>query len=119
MNNEQYTAAEFIRGVTWAPSMQARIEIAGVPYVVGELLADVATDKERKLLNEVFSLVISMARDGDGRAQKLITKMADQFVYKHCPPEPEPEEPSYLKAEERGQFDAQTERLPRWIHLTA
>ncbi len=92
MNNEAFTAAEFVRGVTWAPSMQARIEIAGVPYVVGELLADVATDDEREILNDVFAYVVGMSLEGDERAKKLIKALAEKFAYGACPPEPEPDD---------------------------
>jgi hypothetical protein len=119
MNNEQFTAAEFVRGVTWAPSMQSRVLIGGVPYEVGDMLADIADTSGHDYRDEIFGVLARVARSGDVAAQDLIRRMADTFVWKHCTPEPEPEEALYLKAEERGQFDHQTERLPRWIHLTA
>lgn len=117
MNNEQYTAAEFIRGVTWTIDMDGACLIGGMAYNIGDMLADLADTSGHNYRNEIFGVLARSARGGDVHAQDLIRRMAETFVWKHCPPEPEPEEPSYL--ETRGQYDAQTDRVPQWINVTA
>lgn len=92
MNNEQYTAAEFVRGVTWAESMTARVTIAGRPYMAGELLADASDASGHEYLDEVFSVLTRVARNGDEAARDLIRRMGDTFAYNHCEPELEPDD---------------------------
>ncbi len=97
MNDEQYTAAEFVRGVTWAPTMTSRVLIGGVHYEVGDMLTDMIVDEENKwgtndYRNEIFATLARVARSGDVAAQDLIRRMGETFAYKHCPPEPEPED---------------------------
>ena len=92
MTNEQYTTAEFIRGVTWAPSMDSRVLIGGVPYVVGDLLADMADKSGYDFRDEIFDTLARVARGGDMVAQSVIRRMAVAFAEIACPPEPEPDD---------------------------
>ncbi len=92
MNNEQYTAAEFIRGVTWAPNMATRVLIGGVPYVVGDLIADMADKSGYEFRDEIFDTLARVARGGDVVAQSVIRRMAVAFAEITCPPEPEPDD---------------------------
>lgn len=109
MNNEQYTAAEFVRGVTWAPSMQSRVLIGGVPFNVGDMLADMADKSGYDYRDEIFATLARVARNGDQQARDLIRRMGETFAMLNCPPEPEPEdipEPRTL-----GREDA----IPAWM----
>ena len=89
MNNEQYTVAEFVRGVTWAESMTARVTIAGRPYLAGELLADASDASGHEYMDEVFAVLTRVARNGDEAARDLIRRMGETFAYNNCEPEPE------------------------------
>jgi len=92
MTNDQYTAAEFIRGVTWSPNMATIILIGGVPYVTGDLIADVADKSGYEFRDEIFDTLARVARGGDLVAQNLIKRMAVAFAETACPPEPEPDD---------------------------
>lgn len=92
MNNEQYTAAEFIRGVTWTIDIDGACLIGGAAYNIGDMLADIADTSGHNYRNEIFGVLARSARGGDVHAQDLIRRMAETFVYKHCPPEPEPDD---------------------------
>lgn len=111
MNNEQYTAAEFVRGVTWTRDMNGAILIAGMRYTVGDLLDDVADTSGHDYRNEIFECLARSARGGDVHAVDLIKRMGNTFAMLNCPPEPEPEEPEYLKQQDRGEFDAAALRM--------
>lgn len=90
MTNEQYTAAEFIRGVTWTPSMTSNVLIGSIPYVVGDLIADMTDKSGYEFRDEIFDTLARVARGGDVVAQNLIKRMAVAFAEIACPPEPDP-----------------------------
>lgn len=92
MTDEKYTAAEFIRGVTWSPNMATRILIGGVPYVTGDLIADMADKSGYEFRDEIFDTLARVARGGDVVAQSVIRRMAVAFAEITCPPEPEPDD---------------------------
>lgn len=110
MNHEEYTAAEFVRGVTYAPSMQSRVLIGGVPFQVGEMLADIADTSGHDYRDEIFQVFARSARFGNLEAQDIIRRMGETFAMLNCPPEPEPEdvpEPRTLGREDSA--------IPAWM----
>ena len=110
MTNEDYTAAEFVRGVTWAPDMTSRVLIGGVPFVVGDMLADMADKSGYDYRDEIFGVLARVARNGDEPARDLIRRMGETFALLNCPPEPEPED-----LDEPATLDAQSGAVPAWM----